>query len=40
MRALCYETVRMGDLAMRARNELTEFERAEKGHLEVASLRF
>jgi spermidine synthase len=26
MRALCYETVRMGELAVRARKELTEFE--------------
>ena len=29
MRALCYETVRMGELAVRARKELTEFETAE-----------
>ncbi|MDP9191131.1 MAG: fused MFS/spermidine synthase [Acidobacteriota bacterium] len=29
MRALCYETVRMGELAVRARAELTEFETAE-----------
>jgi spermidine synthase len=29
MRALCYETVRMGDLAVRARTELTEFEKTE-----------
>jgi hypothetical protein len=29
MRALCYETARMGELAVRARAELTEFETAE-----------
>lgn len=29
MRALCYETVRRGDLAVRARKELTEFEKGE-----------
>ena len=29
MRALCYETVRMGELAVRARAELTEFETGE-----------
>ncbi|MFL6246346.1 MAG: fused MFS/spermidine synthase [Thermoanaerobaculia bacterium] len=30
MRALCYETVRRGDLAARARQELTEFEKGEE----------
>jgi spermidine synthase len=43
MRALCYETVRMGELAVRARQELTEFERAEARSVPVevarASLR-
>ncbi|HYC61947.1 MAG TPA: fused MFS/spermidine synthase [Thermoanaerobaculia bacterium] len=29
MRALCYETVRRGELAVRARKELTEFEKTE-----------
>jgi hypothetical protein len=38
MRALCYETVQMGELAVRARNELTEFETAERKHSELASL--
>jgi spermidine synthase len=42
MRALCYETARMGDLAARARKELTEFETAEATALtdeKLAALR-
>jgi hypothetical protein len=40
MRALCYETARMGELAVRARRELTEFETDEATPQSVqASLR-
>ncbi len=39
MRALCYETARMGDLAVRARKELTEFTTAEATSSSAQSAR-
>jgi spermidine synthase len=39
MRALCYETVRMGELAVRAREELKEFETAEATTASAESIR-